>query len=289
MENSNTFEFDFDFNFNKLNFSVNFNVIGQLLEKYKFVLIFLQFLIVLLFIILLMVIFYIIIKFLEISLDKMVFFYDYNKLCRKILKKYGDCEINKIYLIRSSLNQIYTILLNIITLFKYDELVTMSEDNFPYHTMLLLEVKLKNSEDKNKNKIKWLLLEKNNCITINDNFILTQGMHVEEVEINKNNKKEEEKEENKIYLKDFLEETRNRMGNEKFFNWHLFENNCQEFTKELLITAGSYDDYYKKIIFSNKMLKLIELSEFFYCMFNCLCIIYNLLEKYIFEIDLFDY
>jgi hypothetical protein len=285
MENSNTFGFDFDFNFNKLNFSVNFNVIGQLLEKYKFVLFFLQFLIVLLFITLVMIIIYIIIKFLEISLDKMVFFYDYNKLCRKILKKYGDCEINKIYLMRTSLNQIYTILLNIITLFKYNELVTMSEDNFPYHTMLLLEVKLKNSED--KNKVKWLLLEKNNCITINDNFILTQGMHVEEVEINKNKKEEEEK--NKIYLKDFLEETRNRMGNEKFFNWHLFENNCQEFTKELLITAGSYDDYYKKIIFSNKMLKLIELSEFFYCMFNCICIVYNFLEKYIFEIDLFDY
>jgi hypothetical protein len=285
MENSNTFGFDFDFDFNKLNFSINFNIIYQLIEKYKFVLFFLQLLIVFLLIILLMIIFYIIIKFLEISLDKMVFFYDYNKLCKKILKKYGDCEINKIYLIRSSLNQIYTILLNIITLFKYDELVKMSEDNFPYHTMLLLEVKLKNDDDKNnKNKVKLLLLEKNNCITINDNFILTQGMHVEEVEINKN-----KKEENKIYLKDFLEETRNRMGNEKFFNWHLFENNCQEFTKELLITAGSYDDYYKKIIFSNNMFKLIHPSEFFYCMFNCLCIIYNFLEKYIFEINLFDY
>lgn len=287
MENSNTFGFDFDFNFNKLNFSINFNIIYQLIEKYKFVLFFLQLLIVFFLIILLMVIFYIIIKFLEISLDKMVFFYDYNKLCKKILKKYGDCEINKIYLIRSSLNQIYTILLNIITLFKYDELVKMSEDNFPYHTMLLLEVKLKNNED--KNKVKLLLLEKNNCITINDNFILTQGMHIEEVEINKNKKEENKEEKNKIYLKDFLEETKNRMGNEKFFNWHLFENNCQEFTKELLITSGSYDDYYKKIIFSNKMFKLIHLSEFFYCMFNCLCIIYNFLEKYIFEIDLFDY
>lgn len=286
MENSNTFGFDFDFNFNKLNFSINFNIIYQLIEKYKFVLFFLQLLIVFFLIILLMVIFYIIIKFLEISLDKMVFFYDYNKLCKKILKKYGDCEINKIYLIRSSLNQIYTILLNIITLFKYDELVKMSEDNFPYHTMLLLEVKLKNNED--KNKVKLLLLEKNNCITINDNFILTQGMHIEEVEINKNKEEENKEEKNKIYLKDFLEETKNRMGNEKFFNWHLFENNCQEFTKELLITSGSYDDYYKKIIFSNKMFKLIHLSEFFYCMFNCLCIIYNFLEKYIFEIDLFD-
>ena len=276
MDNSNTFEYDFDFN--KLNLSINLNSIYEFIEKYKFLLFFLQFIFIIVIILLLMVIFYIIIKILEISLDKMVFFYDYNKLCRKILKKYEDCEINKIYLIRTSLNQIYTILLNIITLFKYDEIVKNSEDNFPYHTMLLLEVKLKN--DENKNKVKWLLLEKNNCITINDNFILSQGMHVEEIELKYPEKK--------IYLKDFLEETRNRMGNENFFNWHLFKNNCQEFTKELLITVGSYDDYYKKIIFSNKIFELINLSEFFYCMFNCLCIFNNFLEKNIFELDLFE-
>jgi len=122
------------------------------------------------------------------------------------------------------------------------------------------------------------LIEKNNCITMNDNFILTEGMEVEEIKI----------ENKKIYFKNFLEETRNRIGNEKFFNWHLFENNCQEFTKQLLVTIEKYDDYYKNIIFTDKMFKLWQPSEFVYCSFNCLCIFYNFLEKYIFEIDLFD-
>lgn len=255
---------------NKINCCVNLCEINNFVKEYKIILFFI-FVIFVLFI--LMVLSFVTVKIMQISLDRMVFFYDYNKLCKSKLKKYGNCEISKIYLIRNSLTKLHIFLMNLVTLFQYDKIVNQSEENFPYHTMILLEVKL---ED---NKIKWLILEKNNCITINDNFILTQGMQVEEVELKKDKK---------IYLKEFLDETRNRMGNEKFFNWHIFENNCQEFTKELMVTFEKYDEYYKKIIFSNKIIELLQPSEFVYCMFNFLCIFYNFLEKYIFELDLFN-
>ena len=61
-----------------------------------------------------------------------------------------------------------------------------------------------------------------------------------------------------------MEETRNRMGNENFFNWHIYENNCQEFIKELIITIENYDDYYKKKIFTNKIIELLQPTEFVY-------------------------
>jgi hypothetical protein len=258
MENSNTF--------NKL---IN---IDEIVKNHKCLLMWMTGIFAVIFI---LIIFFIIIEIFKISLDRMVFFYDYNKLSKKILKKYGDCEINKIYLIRRSLTNIYIFLMNIVTMFKYDEIVNQSQENLPYHVMMLIEVKLKNNE------VKWLLLEKNNCITINDNFILTQGMEIEEIEMNK-----EEKE--KIYLKSFLEETRNRIGNEKFFNWHMYENNCQEFIKELIITIGNYDEYYKKKIFTNKIFELLQPSKFIYNGFNCVHICYMFLEKYIFEMDLFN-
>jgi len=270
MDNSNTLIFDF----NKINIFIILDMISEFIGKYKLLLILINVTFVVFVILILMIVFFVTIKILDISLDKMVLFYDYNKLCCKMLKKYGECEINKIYLVRTTFTKLHTFITNILTLFEYDELVKQSTDNIPYHTMILIEIKLKNDD-----KIKWLLLEKNNCISMNDNFVLTHGMEVKEIELKK---------EKNIYLKDFLEETRNRMGNENFFNWHLFKNNCQEFTKELLITVGSYDDYYKKIIFSNKIFELIHLSEFFYCMFNCLCIFYNFLEKNIFELDLFE-
>lgn len=250
----------------------------DIVKQYKFLLFFI---ILIFLLIILMISSFVIVKILQISLDRMVFFYDYNKLCKRKLDKYGKCEINKIYLIRNPLTKLPIFLMNLVTLFQYDKLVNQSEENFPYHTMMLLEIKL------DDNKIKWLILEKNNCITMNDNFILTQGMEIEEVELKKG-KGKEETEEKKIYLEEFLEETRSRMGNEKFFNWHVFENNCQEFTKELMVTLDKYDEYYKKIIFSNKIIELLQPSEFVYCMFNFLFIFYNFLEKYIFELDIFN-
>jgi hypothetical protein len=263
MDNSNTF-------INKINLCIILDEVCEFIKKYKFLLIFIFAIFIILILIL---VFFTVIKILEISVDRMAFFYDYNKLCKKKIKKYGKCEISKMYLIRNSLSKLYTFLMNLVTSFQYDKIVNQSEENFPYHTMILLEVKL------NNDRIKWLLLEKNNCITINDNFILTQGMEVEEVELKK---------EKKIYLENFLEETRIRMGNKNFFNWHIFENNCQEFTKELMITVEKYDEYYKKKIFSNKIIESLQPSEFIYCLFNFSCIFYNFLEKYIFEIELFN-
>ena len=90
----------------------------------------------------LMIILFVIVKILQISLDRILFFYDYNKLCKKKLKMYGNCKISKIYLARNSLCKLYIFLINLFTLFQYDEIVNKSEDNFPYHTMLVLEVKL---------------------------------------------------------------------------------------------------------------------------------------------------
>ena len=270
MDNSNTLIFDF----NKINIFIILDMISEFIGKYKLLLILINVTFVVFVILILMIVFFVTIKILDISLDKMVLFYDYNKLCCKMLKKYGECEINKIYLVRTTFTKLHTFITNILTLFKYDEIVKQSTDNIPYHTMILIEIKLKNDD-----KIKWLLLEKNNCISMNDNFVLTHGMEVKEIELKK---------EKNIYLKDFLEETRNRMGNEKFFNWHFFENNCQEFTKQLLVTCEIYDDLYKEFIFKDKIIKLAQPSEFLYCMFNFSFILYNLLEKYIFELDFFN-
>ena len=266
MDNSNTL-------INKINLYILIDDAFKIIEKYKILLIAIYVIFFIFAIMTLMIVFYISVKILDISLDKIIFFYDYNKLCKKMLQKYGECEINKIYLIRTNLTKFHTFITNVVTLYKYNEIVKKTECDFPYHVMIVVELKLTN------NRIKWILLEKNNCISMNDNFILTQGMEVEEVIIKK---------EKKINLNEFLEETRNRTGNEKFFNWNVFENNCQEFTKQLLITIESYSDYYEEYIFNEKIMKLLEPSKFAYCMFNFLFIFYNFLEKYIFELDIFN-
>ena len=108
---------------------------------------------------------YFVLKFLKLSLDNNnILFYQYNKKSKKLLELYGDCKLTNIYLIRQPFSKFITFLLNLFTLYNYEKLINESHDNFPYHTLLVFEIKLKNGIKK------MLLLEKNNCINISENF-----------------------------------------------------------------------------------------------------------------------
>ena len=48
---------------------------------------------------------------------------------------------------------------------------------------------------------------------------------------------------NKYTISSILKETQDRIGNEKFFNWHICRNNCQMLTKELLVTFKVLDEH----------------------------------------------
>ena len=160
-------------------------------------------------------------KLLKRSLDdNNILFYKYNKKSQKILDLYGDHKLTKIYLVRHPFSKLISFLLNIITLYNYEKLITESQDNFPYHTLLVFEIILNNGIKK------WILLEKNNCINISDNFIIHNNQEIINVKVNQDKL---------TTINDILKKTQNRIGNERFFNWHLYKNNCQEFTKEILI------------------------------------------------------
>ena len=89
---------------------------------------------------------YFILKFLKLSIDdNNILFYHYNKKCKKILNLYGDCKITNIYLIRNPFSKTMTFILNIFTLYNYEKLINESHDNFPYHCLMIFEVKLKNN------------------------------------------------------------------------------------------------------------------------------------------------
>ena len=92
---------------------------------------------------------YIIFKFLKINFDNNnVFFYKYNKTTQKILDLYGEYKLTKIYLIRQPFSQLVTFALNIFTLYNYRKLINKSQDNFPYHTLVVFEIKLPNGMKK---------------------------------------------------------------------------------------------------------------------------------------------
>ena len=215
---------------------------------------------------------YFILKFLKLSIDdNNILFYHYNKKCKKILDLYGDCEITNIYLTRQPFSKTITFILNILTLYNYEKLIKESQDNFPYHCLMIFEVKLKN------NIKKMLLIEKNNCINICDNFLINNTQEIKKLNIKNKH----------LTINTILNTTQSRLGNEKYFNWHLYKNNCQNFTKEILKTIGKYNKINKTFIFRDKLINMITPSEFTLHIGNCVCVVCNIIEKYIYDNNFF--
>jgi len=95
----------------------------------------------------------VLIKLLKVNIDNTnVLFYQYNKKSKEILDKYGDHKLTKLYLVRQPLAPFVTTLLNIFTLYSYNKLIAESQDNFPYHTLLVCEVTLADGQKK------WLII-----------------------------------------------------------------------------------------------------------------------------------
>ena len=215
---------------------------------------------------------YVIFKLLKIVIeDTNVFFYQFNKKSQSILDKYGNYRVTRAYLVKDPLRKPITLLLNSLTFFQYQKLINESQNNSLSHFFIIFEVEMPN------NMKKLLMLEKNNCINLCENFFLNSKLHVKTINLKKNN----------YTLNYILKTTRERIGNKKFFNWHIFKNNCHKFTKEILITMKKYNKTNKEYIFCNETIKLITFTDFTFHIGNCLLFIYNICEKYINDNNIF--
>ena len=214
---------------------------------------------------------YFIIKFLQLSIDdNSVFFYKYNKKSKEILDIYGNCKIGKIYLVKQPLGKMVTTILNIVTCFNYKKCIADLNENYLYHTAFIFELI---TQDGN---MKFILLEKNNCINISDNFNIYENQEIKPIKIYK-----------MFTLNKILSKTQCRIGNNSFFNWSIYKNNCIEFSKEILITLKKLNNKNKQFISCEKIVNKLNLSEFTIHIINCLIIIYNILERYVYNIEFY--
>jgi len=215
---------------------------------------------------------YVILNFLQVSIEyNNVFFYQYNKKCQKILDIYGDCKINNIYIVRQPLSKFIIFLLNILSFFTYNKYVSESCDNYIYHSALIFEIK-------KQNEVKFLLVEKNNCINICETFLIHKLYDFKRVNIPKN----------KTTLNKTLKKTQKRLGNKKYFNWDTHKNNCKEFVKEILITLNENVDKYNNFIFRDKNFqKYYSPTDLTIYLINSVIAMSNFIEKYLLDNNIF--
>ena len=218
---------------------------------------------------------YYIYKWFKMNIKKDYFYFnEYNTSCKNILKQYGHYPIKRIYLVRQPISKITKILLNIITLYKFEKEMnnyietTKNTLFFPSHTSIIVEIKLANQITKK------ILIEKNNRIKLATNFSISESQEMRRINIVKN----------KYTINQLLSETRTRIGDNIFFNWSIYSNNCQIFTEELLKSLNQYNK--KNIIFisqknflENMLSNQIKYPDFFFHIINNINYIHNILEN----------
>lgn len=143
-------------------------------------------------------------------------FVDYNENTKKILNKYGDYKIVKLYYYKENLSNFIIFLSNIATQFKHYHHGIKYK---PYHVGIILEVK--NSH----NDVKFLKIDKmSTSIYIYENIKINSYKKIKCVSIYKN----------KYSLKELLDITKKNMGKKNFFNWEFKNNNCEHFVDNII-------------------------------------------------------
>ncbi len=211
-------------------------------------------------------------KWLKMNIDKDYFYFnEYNSDCKTILKQYGNYPIKRIYLVRQPITKFAKILLNIVTLYKFEQEMkkyiktTNNDVFFPQHTSIIIELELPNKTRKN------ILIEKNNCLKLTLNFKVSAMQEMRKISMGRK----------KYTLQSLLEKTKERVGNNLYFNWSICRNNCQMLTKEILITLNQFTKKNKAFMFQNEFANQIKFSEFSLHIINSIINICNTFENFI--------
>ncbi len=216
---------------------------------------------------------YIIIKLFKFSInDYNILFYQYGEQSQKLLNLYGDYTITRMYIIKQPVKKLLTFVINLFTFYNFDKVLRENPDIFPYHISTIFEIKLPNKMKK------LILLEKTNSVNICENFPINNSQVIKTINIKNKN----------LTINSILNETQKRIGQKIFFNWHIYNNNCQSFTKEILITVNKYSKFKKFIITANKkFFNTIIPTEFTLHMYNSIIIFTNIVEKYIYNFNIY--
>ena len=132
---------------------------------------------------------YYVFNFFKINTNNSFFFKDYNEDIKHILVKYGDCKIKNIYILRQRLPAFVFKIINIISFYKYSEMF------MPHHTSLIFEIK---TNKLNNVPLKFLKVEKNNYININENYNINRTQDIKYIRYKSKNGKNKKSKCNKL-------------------------------------------------------------------------------------------
>jgi hypothetical protein len=207
-------------------------------------------------------------KYLQIKVLDKWYLNDYSRNNKKLLSEFGDWDIKYIYLVKEPISKFSYILMNIISLNSFSNAIyKYNDDNTPNHIFLILEL------TKGKDR-KTCILEKNTCLNIGFNYMVTDKQNKLKMKPSK-----------KISLFELLEITKKRVGSKEFFNFEIYENNCQKLAIEILITIDKYNKktkkfLYKEVLYCTEFIDEIFCFDFNKYLVNSCFNIYNMIRAF---------
>ena len=207
-------------------------------------------------------------KYLQIKVFDKWYLNDYSRNNKKLLSEFGDWNIKYIYLVKEPISKFSYTLMNIISLNSFSNAIyKYNDDNTPNHIFLILEL------NKGKER-KTCILEKNSCLNIGFNYMVTDKQNKLKIKPFK-----------KISLFELLENTKKRVGSKEFFNFEIYENNCQKLAIEILITIDKYNKktkkfLYKEVLYCTEFIDEIFCFDFNKYLVNSCFNIYNMVRAF---------
>jgi hypothetical protein len=193
-------------------------------------------------------------------------FNDYNNHSKMCIAKYGDCKISNAYLIFTPVSPFLVYVASMISFTNCKPIIDRLK-----HVNVLVELTM----DDERNTKKFIVIDKTSYIDILTDFRMDDTCEIYNITIT----------DGEHTLNSILNITRRSIGDSKFFNWHMYKNNCQYFIRHLVRTLHPtfrprkynftsrkrFKKYYNKMFHSN-----YSVNAYYSMVF-----LYNFFQKYI--------
>ena len=166
---------------------------------------------------------------------------DYNNKSKTTINKYGNKFINAMSIYRTPLSSKVNTFLNLLSFGKLDSIKKKYGFDEFFHLALVCNIENKN-----------IMCQKNSVVDITENYKTTQLTEIFNIDMKGK----------QFTLNDMLNKTRERMGDQAYFEYDMLSHNCQNYVGNLLQSEGLLSDDAKNFIYQDLTDIIKEIPEF---------------------------
>jgi hypothetical protein len=155
----------------------------------------------------------------------------YNNISKKTIEQYGNMPIKQLFILRTPISGGLNKVINFVSLGKWEELKKKYSFDSLFH--LSLVALLENGKN--------IIIEKNDVVNISPEYKMYPTSETVDIPLGNNN----------LTINKLLETARAKVGDNTFFSYDAFKNNCQFFIRYLLEGQNLYSEQAKNFLFQD--------------------------------------